>query len=132
MKHSSTAALHHRHALQPWRAWLLVALLLAAQAFGLAHRIEHAPGDAQRVRAHGEDPATAQPGGHSAVAAGGHQRGDVDCRLIDQLGHADGLCGTAPSAHVPALATSHAAARAAGMELLAPRAAYQARAPPRV
>jgi hypothetical protein len=62
----------------PWRAWLLAALLLLSQAAGLAHRIAHA------TPAGG---ATAQ-----AVWKADHLPGSADCRLVDQLTHADALC----------------------------------------
>ena len=63
-------------------AWLLAALLLVAQGLGLAHRVGHAPGLGQT--------------GIAATASGwsaDHQAGSADCRLVDQLTHADALCG---------------------------------------
>lgn len=99
----------------PWKAWLLAALLLGAQALGLAHRVQHAPGVA--------------PAPLAWVDA--HEAGDPDCRLIDQLAHGDLLCAAAVAvpAALPAVRPVVLAARpalAAG-----PAAAYQARAPPR-
>jgi hypothetical protein len=97
------------------RAWLMAGLLLAAQAAGLAHRIAHAPG---------------QAGAHASWSHG-HEAGGADCRLIDQLAHADALCSPpawAPAPPPPAAAPLRLAIYAA----LAPApAAYLARAPPR-
>lgn len=103
-----------RFSLNPIHAWLLALLLLAAQATGLAHRVAHAPGLA---------PA------HTAWADG-HEQGQGDCRLVDQLSHADALCGAA-AALPPQLPAAVAAtplpqqARPAGTA-----AAYLARGPP--
>ena len=141
--------------MQPLQAWLLAALLLAAQALGLAHGVAHglpqgptpasvltgaalaptgqlAAGD---VHAHAHAHAHAhEHAGSAAVGAtsdvAGHQAGSADCRLIDQLAHADALCGSAslPTGQPRAAATSAAAllpALPAGNA-----AAYLARGPP--
>ena len=102
--------------LTPLHAWLLAALLLA-QATGLAHRIAHA------TPAGGT---TAQ-----AVWQADHQSGSADCRLIDQLSHADALCSGAPD---PApLFQPAPTVLALAAEALRARAAPQhpARGPPR-
>ncbi len=129
-------------ALRAWHAWLLAALLLAAQALGLAHRIEHAPGSAAGLRAAwalgsvglaaAANAAPAPVDGASQAGQGldGHQAGDAQCRLVDQLGHADVLCGGAWEA--PALPPAHRQLPV-GADSVAMRplpAAYQARAPP--
>ena len=102
--------LHRRpHVLQ---AWLLAAVLLFAQGLAIAHSLAHAPGVAQ---AWSDD----------------HEAGGDQCRLIDQLAHADVLCTGATSE--PALPTT------AGVVVALPRkapavamaAGYLARAPPR-
>lgn len=103
-----------RFTLRPLHAWLLALLLLAAQAAGLSHRVVHAPGLA---------PA------HTAWADG-HEQGQDDCRLVDQLAHADALCGAAqaPLALLPLAAAAtplRPQARPAGKA-----AAYLARGPP--
>ena len=129
-----------RPALQPWHAWLLAALLLTAQALGLAHRIEHAPGSAQRLHALG----VAAQGGTAAAGAAwsaagqgsdthgmaAHQAGDADCRLVDQLAHADGLADAA--AGLPAVLPTPVLALTPAAPVAVPPlpAAYQARAPP--
>lgn len=74
----------------PLRAWLLAVLLLVSQATGFAHRIAHA------TPAGGT---TAQ-----AVWKADHQPGSADCRLVDQLTHADALCSGAMAAAAPLLA----------------------------
>jgi hypothetical protein len=111
-----------------WPALLLAALLLVAQAAGLAHRVAHGL------------PAHAQDGSHATVNPvadhWGHAPADAhggvssDCRLYDQLlGHADALLASLPPAPLPV-----AAPRTAVPELAAfgraNAAAYQARAPP--
>ncbi len=108
---------------KPLQAWLLALLLLAAQALGLAHRIQHAPGP-------GAAPAAAAVAAAPASWADGHDAGGAECRLIDQLAHADGLCdATWAAAPVPPATEAHEAA-----PTVAPRAgsasAYLARAPP--
>lgn len=103
-----------RFTLSPLHAWLLALLLLAAQAAGLAHRVAHAPGLA---------PAHAQ-------WVDGHEQGQDDCRLVDQLAHADALCG-APAALPPRLPAAQAGAAARAQARPAgTAAAYLARGPP--
>lgn len=121
---------------RPLQAWLLAALLLLAQGWGLAHRVAHAPGlgragvaDAAPGRVHG------QVDGHAHAQAAvswatGHEAGTAECRLIDQLAHADGLCADVwAAAPAPQLTEANDAAPPP-----APRAgsasAYLARAPP--
>ena len=132
--------------MQPWHAWLLAALLLTAQALGLAHWIDHAPGSVHRLQslqavqavqvvawASPEAAGPASPDAQQAPAAQGmatHQAGDADCRLVDQLAHADALAGA--QAALPAVLPTPvlAAELAARVAVLPPPAAYQARAPP--
>lgn len=105
------------------RAWMLAALLLAAQAAGLAHRLAHAPGLPGST--------LAKAAAATAAAAGAsHEAGSADCRLIDQLAHADVLCTPAVTLallpqHADAAALPAQQARAA-----ATPAGYLARAPP--
>ena len=106
-----------RFAMAPWQAWLLAALLLAAQATGLAHRVAHGGvGGAHAA--------------HQAFSAS-HDEGSAECRLVDQLAHADALCGgDAPA--LPALAVRAAEpSRPATRPAAGAPAAYLARAPPR-
>jgi hypothetical protein len=93
-------------------AWLLAAVLLLAQGVGMAHRFAHAPSAGD---------------GWSQD----HEAGGAECRLIDQLAHADALCGG--NAPVPGLVrvSATASARPAGALAIAAPAAYLARAPPR-
>lgn len=94
----------------------LVALLLLAQALGLAHRIEHA--------------STAPHAEELVAASTGHEAGGAECRLIDQHGLGEGLCDERP---VPALLerpTPWPAAWAVVAVALPAPAAYLARAPP--
>lgn len=102
------------------RAWLLATLLLAAQAAGLAHRVLHAPG------------ATGATNAAQAAAAwgGSHEPGSADCRLIDQLAHADLLCGAAAASATLPKATATVVAALPQSVPVRPAAAYLARAPP--
>ena len=117
----------------PLHAWLLAVLLLAAQAVGLAHRISHAPQTgAVLFRAAAQqltDPA--HDHNHHHEPADGHQAGSADCRLIDQLAHADALC--VGDATPGPLLVPHSAALALVMQTVpaGPFAHYLARAPPR-
>lgn len=106
-----------RFSIASWQAWLLAALLLAAQAAGLAHRVAHGSGGVA----------------HAAQKAfsASHDEGSAECRLIDQLTHADALCGgDAPAATVLAASAADPSRPAARLSEGAP-AAYLARAPPR-
>lgn len=112
-------------AIARWQAWLLAVLLLAAQGAGLSHRLAHggAHGGAQGV-------AVAQGAGPQDAHAG-HDEGSPECRLVDQLAHADALC-SGETATPPALTVALAApARTAGRPAQGAAAAYLARAPPR-
>jgi hypothetical protein len=155
-----------------WRpraqVWLLAALLLAAQAFGLAHRVAHAPGLSGAFHAdspglsgafhadspglsgafHADSPglpdlthfsAAFAPGAHDcdhphhhglATPLSGHEAGSAECRLIDQLAHADALFG---SPELPLLLAPQATVLVAAAVPARPQgdaAAYLARAPP--
>ena len=139
--------------LQPLHAWLLAALLLAAQALGLAHRVAHAPGlpgaaaahaaavFSADLHAHGDGAAGAhaegtagvQAHGHGAIGAAAgshHEAGSADCRLIDQLAHADAMCGSAGLP--PELLRTAATGAAVDLPSLpaGSAAAYLARGPP--
>lgn len=106
---------HARRWMQPLQALVLAALLLAAQGLGLAHHAVHG---------HGGEAA------HAAAWLDGHDDGSADCRLIDQLGHADLAFGATPAVvGVPAGAAAPANGAAASQGQ-APSLAYQARAPP--
>ncbi len=102
----------------PLHALVMTALLLSAQALGLAHRAAH--------------------GGHSSTQAhasawlDGHKAGTADCRLIDQLGHAD--LGLGPHVDPPGLPTPAAASAVHVAVLLGatPALGYSARGPPQL
>ena len=102
--------------LTPWRAALLCLALLLAQGLGQLHALSHG---------------SAASSGHDADWIGGsHEAGGSDCRLIDQLSHADLLWAPSPvaPARLPMLAllvpmVPAVLARAAA-------APYLARAPP--
>lgn len=147
-----------RHALTPARALLLAAVLLLAQAAGLAHRVAHGgpaaasmpavPGTAGTVgavgpralQAHGHafaDAAahTSAQGGRAGHGVGSHgltehELAGAECRLFDQLlGHADLLPASAPAGDLlRGVDSPCAAATAAAGTTTA--APYQARAPP--
>ncbi len=126
----------HLPSSRPLQAWLLAALLLLAQGWGLAHRVAHAPGLGHAGVAHAapgrvQGPVSDHAHVQAAVSwAAGHEADTAECRLIDQLAHADGLCADAWAvASAPRPNEAHGAAPP-----LAPRAgsasAYLARAPP--
>ncbi|KPG00291.1 hypothetical protein IP87_02760, partial [beta proteobacterium AAP121] len=138
-------------------AWLLAALLLLAQGLGLVHGIAHgvahgmahgvpqAPAHAAAgLPAHGvaaAAPVCEEAGhGHAHAAApadgwaaahahgGAHEAGDAQCRLIDQLAHADGLWAADAA---PVLPPARSAAPATALRLALAgggSAAYLARA----
>ena len=124
-----------RSALTPWRALLLAALLLAAQAAGLVHHVAHGPaaaGSAQATAFWGH----AAPHQHRHLHEHPHEHGQpssetvAECRLYDQLlGHGDALVGTASAeaSPQPVVATPPRVQAFSGR---GPAAAYQARAPP--
>lgn len=111
---------------------LLVVALLWAQLLGLAHRVLHSPQA-------GMSPAVAQVAGphHAAHAPGllAHLLAPVgdesDCRLYDQLGHADALPAVPLLALALPLPLFLSQAVLAGLCLPAP-APFEARAPPLV
>ena len=111
--------------------WWLAALLLAAQALGLAHRVAHATGlpSAVAVQAAALAIGSADAPAHGDAGAG-HEAGSADCRLIDQLAHADALCGSGYSP--PALPRTSASGTLASFPALplGSAAAYLARGPP--
>ncbi len=92
-------------------------LLLVSQATGLAHRIAHA------TPAGGT---TAQ-----AVWKADHLPGSADCRLVDQLTHADALCSGAPAAAPLQPPADTAVALAAEAVRARPTPQHLARGPPR-
>lgn len=92
-------------------AGLLICALLLTQALGLLHRVLHADGPAHTV---------GDPGKIEALFTHHHDLGD--CRIFDQMSHADGVGfafvdpGAMPPAPTPAVALQapQMAAQAAG------------------
>jgi hypothetical protein len=125
----------------PRRHWalgpvlLLACALLWAQALGLAHRIVHGP---QLGGLHAlAQPAVAAPDATAVVADGflaqlfaGHQA-DSDCRVFEQLSHADTL-PVLPLLALPALAPLPPLAVVAASLLIRLVLPFQARGPPTV
>lgn len=83
-------------------AWLLVAALCLASTLGLLHRTVHLPGmpHAAVATAHaGGAAANGHADGHAHTGSlhgllalfGGHDDGDLQCRLYDQLAHGSAL-----------------------------------------
>jgi hypothetical protein len=82
-------------------AWLLALALVAAQAFALLHGVVHGGHAGPAPHAHGLAHAQAHQPGHAHEGHGdahahglierlfGAHHDDLDCRLYDQLGHAD-------------------------------------------
>lgn len=129
----NTRHIKHRHgALAP--VLLLACALLWAQALGLAHGIVHGP---QLGSGHG----VAQPAAALASDEGGtvvesfwtrllaaHQA-DSDCRVFEQLSHADAMPGVPPLA-LPALAPLSPVIAVAAPLLISLTLPFQARGPP--
>lgn len=116
-----------------WRqplALLLVLALLWAQLLGLAHRVWHAPQASAAVAiqetVHG--PIQQAPAGLLAHLLGSGQS-DPDCRVFDQLAHADSL-PTVPALALAALPPIFLAPAPYLRLALAAGAPFAARAPP--
>lgn len=122
---------------------LLACALLWAQALGLAHRVVHGPQlgglaatsqtVSQTVTAGGEgaeDKQREARAGQSlwAQLLAAHQS-ESDCRVFEQLGHADAL-PTLPLLALPALAPLPPLVAAVVRWLPAPSLPFQARGPP--
>lgn len=128
--------------------WLALALL-CAQGLGVWHRTAHAlPAGSGQFQAHSgfhsgfqsgfhdhdhdhdHGSAPAHEHAHVATAAfDGHEAGDVECRLFDQLLHADGLTSAAPALLAFGAAVSPAA-KALRSARLTPAWRQRARGPP--
>jgi hypothetical protein len=106
-------------------AFIAVLALLLAQALGLAHGIAH-------PNAQGLAFLAASPAGHAHVDAPdgqAHDEGSPQCRLIDQLTHADLLVAPPPATLTdasPAPLPAFAAQQAPALEV----ARARARGPP--
>ena len=92
-------------------AWLLAAVLLLAQGLGMAHGFAHAPSAGD-------------------TWSQDHEAGGAECRLIDQLAHADALCGGLALVPAVEVARDAVVVRPGPARALAAPAAYLARAPP--
>lgn len=106
--------MNRAHALLRHHLPLLLAALLCVQTLGLVHRVLHA---------------RAVPAVASAEADFGHAAGDADCRILDQLAHADLAFGLA----VPVVVASRPlppATRLPAGRLAAQASGYLARGPP--
>lgn len=104
---------------------LLAAAMLMLQALGLWHGVVHPSGHDGAVVAQAHDH---HPGDHGDGFAG-HDEDDAQCRLYDQLAHADVVFGEAASFLCARADGVLQAAVAAGR--LAPQAAgFLARGPP--
>jgi hypothetical protein len=106
------------------RRWLplLLAAMLFAQALGLVHRVLHAP-------AGGAALAQVQRERQGHDEAFGHDAGDVQCRLFDQLAQGDLAFGCSTTPAIQPAPLTLAGTPPAGR--LAPQASgYLARGPP--
>lgn len=130
---------------RPWPAgaWLLALALVAAQAFALVHGVVHGghagPAPHSHALAHPPVPehGHAHAGHDDAHGYGlierlfGAHHDDLDCRLYDQLGHAD--AAPALTAVAPPLALPAAVFDFLSGAFIARRAAlFEARGPPSV
>jgi hypothetical protein len=112
--------------LTPVRVLLLALALLLAQAAGLGHRVAHAGAIASAGALAARGAADVQTG----VAASDHPAGSTECRLIDQLAHADTVLSGEPVALPMLLACRDREAAARPRPCAASPTAYLARAPP--
>ena len=123
------------------RAVALALLLLLAQGLGLSHGVAHAQrAPAQHSRVLDAAAATGLSALHAVLpedapgeTAWGnlHHAGEVECRLIDQLGHVDGAA-PGPQTGLPAPRLARVRTTWLAAAPLAQRAApYLARGPPR-
>lgn len=113
--------------------WVAVVALLVAQTLGLAHRVVH-PGGAvagvehTHAHTHGHEHESGHHPSLLAALFAGHDEAP-DCRLYDQLSHADllpALPVAVPALHPPALQLAcHAAGFVARRSAL-----FDARGPP--
>ena len=107
---------------------MLALLLLWAQMWGQWHGVAHPQGFALGV-------AAAHVHAHEGHAAGAehagfdHDAGDAECRLLDQLSHADSL-PCVPLLALPAGFSTALLAHNAGLAVARWAALFQARAPP--
>lgn len=113
---------------------LLLSALLLSQTLGLVHGVVHMHrSQAYSAAAH----ELVEP---NAVATGDHQHGllaalfgghgsDTDCRLYDQLSHADAMPGAAALV-LPLVLVPFAFAVSAGLAVARWHALFQARGPP--
>ncbi len=114
----------HAIRLRSWLVHLTVASLLLAQSLGLLHRSVQQPA--------GSNTAVASTAGHATSALGGLFAGhtlDTDCRLFDQLAHAD-LAPLPVSALPCDFSTAHRLAVVPCGHQPALERSYCARAPP--
>ena len=103
----------------------MAAALLWLQALGLWHQMVHG----QAVHGGAVAASAVEHGHHDDHAFAGHDEGDPQCRLFDQLAHAD--LAFASSSEAPGLAACSGPVAAPPAGRLAPQAAgFLARGPP--
>lgn len=106
---------------------LLAAAMLMLQALGLWHSVVHPAGVAGLAGAYAHD--HDHHDGEHGESFAGHDDGDAQCRLYDQLAHADLVFAAAASFSCASAGQAPQAAMPAGR--LAPQAAgFLARGPP--
>lgn len=113
---------------------VLACALLLAQALGLAHRIVHGP-QLSSLQAVSQAATAEVPAASAVVADGfltqlfaGHQ-GEADCRVFEQLSHADTLPAV-PLLALPALVPLPPVALAVAGRFIRLILPFQARGPP--
>lgn len=108
-----------------WLLPLMAAALLWLQALGLWHQVVHG----HAVHGGATQASASEHDSHDDHAFAGHDEGDPQCRLFDQLAHADIAFASASEAPGLAACSGPVAAPPAGR--LAPQAAgFLARGPP--
>lgn len=115
--------------------WLLAIALVAAQAFGLMHRVVHGPQaeiayafEAQHAQNEGDSHDHSQDHGWLAVVFSGHDDGDTACPLFDVLGHH--MAPAVAALALPALLPPLFFQWAEGEALVRWAALFDARGPP--
>ena len=108
---------------------LLALALLWAQSWGQWHGVWHAKSAPQEVLAESQ---TRGLGGHASApehAVFDHDAGDAQCRLLDQLSHADSL-PCMPLLALPVELSAALVAQSVGSAVARWAALFQARGPP--
>jgi len=120
----------HRSRPRPLAAFVAVAALLLAQAFGLAHGVVHAPGAGLLAQAAHDADDRDRDHDHDDGAFSQHDEGSAECRLIDQAGHGDAAAAPAVAAGLPPAGRAAERIEPPARIVKAGAQPYRARGPP--